>query len=443
MVFVAGEGGQPVGMKASYKLMEASEVKASHNPQNFSKNKEYPQNVQERAYHRDQSEQAKVIRNAQQIRPEFVVNTNPDAVNGPPIISPDGVVLGGNSRTMSMQLAYSDHPEKAAELKSYLADHAATVGLDRAAVEGMKNPILVRVVDPPDDTMASKQLLVRQMNESFTQGMDPRTMQVALGRRLSSDTMDNLSEGMESDESLSAFLSSSRAESFVNGLRRDGIIDRRNANQYMRRGAKGKLNEDGKRLVSRILVGRMLNDADILSHTSPRTIDSLARSTPAMMQATAYGDGYDISKDMKIAVDALNDLQVKVESDLIPALDSKMSERKMNGLMDHFTLLPGMGDAHPVTKNKTAQALLEVLIRKPGSLQMSNVFREYARQAAQNPEGQGGLFGAGPTPQEVLASSLKASLNKSGDGLDGRVFQKSPRVTALARMLTEARSLYS
>lgn len=436
VVFVAGDGGQPVAMRARYRLVEADDVKASHNPQTFSKNKEYPTDVQERAYHRDKSEQAKVIRNAQQIRPEFVVNTNPDAVNGPPIITPEGVVLGGNSRTMSMQLAYSDHPEKAAELKSYLAEHAHTVGLDRQAVEGMKNPILVREVTPPDETMDTKRLLVRQMNESFTQGMDPRTMQVALGRRISEGTLSNLAEGMEADETLNHFLSSPRSEAFINGLRRDGVIDRRNANQYMRRNAAGRLNEDGKTLVERILVGRVVNDADILSNTSPRTIESIARSVPHMIQAKAYGEGYDISDDMKVAVDALNDLQSKVENNLIPALDAKMPEREMKGLMEHFRLLPGMGDEHEITKNETARDLLEVLIRRPGAQQMSTVFREYARRAAEAPEGQSSLFGPGPTPREVLSDAINATVRKSGWG-GGLVFQASPRVAAQARLLAQ------
>lgn len=418
-VFVAGEGGQPVSMRATYRLVEAGDAIASHDPtKGFKKRSEYPEDVQERAYHRDQAEQLKVIGNAQRMNPEFVVNTNPDAVNGPPIMTPEGIVLGGNSRTMSLQLAYEDHPEKAAKYREYLEAQAHQMGFRADDVRAMKRPILVRVVEPDTPPAAglfgeapkerSKeelQLLVRQFNESFTQGMDPRTMQVAMGRKLSEGTLKILADGMEADESLGAFLASSRSESFINALFREGIIDQRNANQYMVKGTR-KLNQDGRTLVARILVGRTVKDADVLSETGTQMVDSIARATPAMVQAKAYGEGYDLSEDLRVAIDGFNHLQRQVDNGTLPPLDPKMPESRFKNLFAQQTLL-GVAEQHPVADNPRAMLLFEALVRKRGPVQLTNIFREYTRLASQNPEGQSTMFGEALTPIEVLRQAVR------------------------------------
>ncbi|MCK4858014.1 MAG: hypothetical protein KAT58_08605, partial [candidate division Zixibacteria bacterium] len=364
----------------------------------------------ERAYHRDKEEQLKVLRNAKRMAAEFVVNTNPDAVNGPPIITEDGIVFGGNSRTMSMQIIYDEHPDKAAELRKYLADHAHEVGLSKADVAAMSRPVLVRVVEVEDTSTKNLQLLVRQMNETFTQAMDPRTMQVAMGRRLSQDALKSLGDAMKEDETLNAFLTSKSAEPFISALYRSGIIDERNTNQYMKRGTR-KLNSDGVTLVSRILVGRMIEDADLLSETMPGILTSIAQSVPAMMTATGSGAGYDLSGELKIAMDALNRLQDKVEAGTIKALDPKMSDRELNVMVDNY-FADMFGDRHPVLDNPRARTMLEVLIRRPGKTQMAKVFREYAKMAAANPEGQKQLVGERYTPEQVFRFSVRAAIDK-------------------------------
>ena len=46
----------------------------------FAKNPQYPEGVQERAYHTSKEAQARVIDQAQNYEPSYTVNTNPDAV---------------------------------------------------------------------------------------------------------------------------------------------------------------------------------------------------------------------------------------------------------------------------------------------------------------------------------------------------------------------------
>lgn len=409
-VFVAGEGGKPKALKAKYKLVEAAEVTPSHDPTSFKANKDYPKDVQERAYHRDKAEQLKVVRNAGTLNPAFVVNTNPDAVNGPPLVTDDGVVLGGNSRTMSMQLAYHEDSEKAAEMKAYLEAHAHEVGLQPEDVAAMKQPILVRVVEVEDKSTENLQVLVRQMNESFTQGMDPRTMQVALGRRLDDNALQSLAKNMEEGETLNHFLGTARSDAFMGALRRAGVIDDRNVNQFVKRGTK-RLNSDGKVLVARVLAGRVLADADLLSETSPRLVESIAGAVPAMVQATGSGPGYDLSESVRVALDAFNRLQDRVEAGALKALDAKLTDREMQTIMDNeFNDL--FGEVHPVLSDPRAQAMLELFIRRPGPKQMRAVFKEYAALAAANPEGQSQLLGEKLLPDQVFRLSIQATIDK-------------------------------
>lgn len=415
-VYVAGDNGQPKAVRARYRLMEASEIIASHDPlKSFRKREDYPENIQERAYHRDQAEQGKVVRNAQALNPAFVANTNPDAVNGPPVVMShgDGVIaLGGNSRTMSMQVAYEKHEEKGRDLAKYLAEHAHEFGFRPEDVGALERPVLVREIDPEDRSADAQRLLVRQLNESFTQAMDPRTMQVALGRKLDDQTLGALANDMQGDETLAAFLGTPRSERFVNALMRNGIIDQRNSSQYLKKGTK-LLNEDGRTLVERILVGRLVGDADILSNTGPKLVGNIASSVPYMMQAKAYGAGYDVGSDLGIALSAYNSLQNKVEAGTIGAMDPKMPDAQFKRLFNYFDDL--FGDRHPVAGNENATALLELLIRKPGPQQQAAVWRDYVKRAGQNPEGQSSMFGESKSPSDVLRATVAAALKGGED----------------------------
>ena len=64
---------------------------------------------------------------------------------GMPTLARDGqTIIAGNGRTMAVQQAYAQHPERAQAYRQHLIDNAATYGLDPAAIAQMQNPVLVR-----------------------------------------------------------------------------------------------------------------------------------------------------------------------------------------------------------------------------------------------------------------------------------------------------------
>jgi hypothetical protein len=404
-VYVAGTNGQPIALAGEYRLVEAEDAIPSHDPMTFAKNGEYPAGLQERAYHRDKAEQAKVMRNAQRMKPGFLINTNPDALNGPPIVDEAGIVLGGNSRAMSMQRVYGENGAKADELRSYLRENAYQMGLTAEDVDAMKNPVLVRVVSTADEDPS---VLVRAMNESFIQGMDPRTMQVAMGRRLDDKTLQKLADTMQPDQTLRAYLDSQDAKGFISDLSKAGVIDDRNRSQYIEQKT-GKLNEDGKTLVERILVGRLVEDPDLLSNTKPSMVGALARAVPYMIQAESAGAGYAIRSELREALHAFNRMHAM---DAAPPRGAKGKEMDAAILFTKASLRDMFEGAHPVNTDPRVEAVFDSLVRRGGPRQIAATFRAYAEQAQANPEGQETMFGDRPSPAEVFNRAVAGASKK-------------------------------
>lgn len=313
-MYVPDAEGSPVPQKTRYRIVEAGEVIASHDPlKGFIQRKDYPENVQERQYHSNRGEQEKVRVNAQKLLPPFIVNTNTDAVNGPPIMTSEGHVLGGNSRAMSLQVAYEDHPVVANTYRDYLSEHAHEFGFSKGDIGQFKNPVLVREVEIDDKSTQNLGVLVRRYNENFTQGLDPRVDQVARGRLVNKGLLNAIAEGMsQSDDAgepvhatLNAFLSSPDGKTLVKQMqsKSDGraIIDKRNRSQYINKD--GSFNEDGKTFVERVLVGHVIPDPDLLSEMLPTQVSAIAASVPHVVAAASHG--HDIQRHLKPVLETM------------------------------------------------------------------------------------------------------------------------------------------
>lgn len=442
LVFVSDGQGSPTPQKARYRLLDAGDVHASHDPTtSFAPNPKYPEGVQERAYHRDKNEQEKVRSNAAKLRPEFLANTNPDAVNGPPIVTPDGIVLGGNSRTMSLQIAHNKGGAGQASYLQHLRSTAHHFGFTSEQIDRMKSPILVREVEVHEDDKRQMSTLVRRYNESFTQAMDPRVDQVARARLISEGMLRSLAHGMSATKSdgspahptLNSFLSSTAARQFVDSLQRGeddkSIIDRRNRSQYI--GSDGKLNEDGKVFVERILVGHVVPHADVLSDMPARQMSAVARSVPHIVAATAHG--HDLRQPLREAIE----------------VQTHMRRRGLRTL-EEFDASGGFGDvfagagfeAKPKLTPE-ARLMLDILTTKPGAdkpVRMAGVFRQFAVHASRNPAGQVALPGQ---KKKTTAGILDDVVNPKARPITSELFfrrsvaDESPIIRHLRMMAAE------
>ena len=358
---------------AEYVLMEAGDLVASHNPESFEERADYPKGVQERRYHEVEADRTKIDEIARNLEPALTVNTNPDAINGSPIITEDNVVLGGNGRTMGMQRAYSNYPEQASALKQYLARHARAFGYSSADVDKMKAPILVRKIKAGKDPQALG-AMGRRMNESLTQGLDPRSQEVALGKHyVNRELLDSLTHHMDPEQSMSEFLHSSTSEGFVKALEKAGVIDEFNKGEFLDQET-GLLNEDGRLRVERVLAARMIPDASLLSKMNQSLRSNLAKATPYLVQAEM--SGWDLRKSLEAAVRA--DVEMRQTGML-----KRGKETESRSAYLRQTGLGATGETHgeKVAKDPVATMLLEIIQDHNGSQKLPAGFKQLALEA--------------------------------------------------------------
>ena len=160
---VIGDDGQtfagslPINFK--YAVISADDLIVSHDAYG-NVNQNYPSELQPRDRTRISST-AQILGMVKKIIPELLTSS-PTAQNGSPIVNSNGVVIGGNARSIALTEAYRTGYAEA--YSKYIAEHASEFGLN--AIGLPKNPILVRVVD--DDSDFGQ--LAKQLNAATTAG---------------------------------------------------------------------------------------------------------------------------------------------------------------------------------------------------------------------------------------------------------------------------------
>lgn len=121
-------------------VVDAKDLIASHDALGNA-NPDYPQALQPRDRSR-QSSQQQIHSIANDLDPDSLGRSN-RADSGAPIIGPDRVVESGNGRTIAIKLAYQQG--KADDYKDWILENAEYFGVSQAQIEGMEQPVLVRV----------------------------------------------------------------------------------------------------------------------------------------------------------------------------------------------------------------------------------------------------------------------------------------------------------
>lgn len=129
---------EKVPVKGNWRVVEAADLLSS-------KDKNYDEGLQPRDRGRAAS-QAQISTIATKLDPELLSDSK-TSDTGSPVIDNRGMVLSGNGRTEAIRQAYNSEGGQGGAYKAHLAEHADKFGLDRAAIEGMKKPVLVRQVN--------------------------------------------------------------------------------------------------------------------------------------------------------------------------------------------------------------------------------------------------------------------------------------------------------
>lgn len=287
--------GSPREVPTRYCLLEAERLITSHKPDNFEPDPRYPVATQERRYDRDKGEQLKVITIAQHPRPELVYSTSASPLDGTPVATVDGLVLGGNGRTMGVKRNYL---RGGTEFRDYLIKVAHEFGFTPSQIRRLREPIIVRTIDPPPEEYPR---LVRDLNQGLTQSMDVIAEGVSLARQMPREALEILAQALgNGDSELGEFFGSRASLPFLAALERGGIITAQNRGRLVR--SDGLLTEDGRALAIRQIGASVLPDADLLELMGAELRQALARSAPFWLAAAAHGGEWDIRPALERAV---------------------------------------------------------------------------------------------------------------------------------------------
>jgi hypothetical protein len=393
---VSGNYGSPVSVKTptgqlpgKYKVVEADSLIPSHNAGTFAKNPQYPEGVQERAYHTSKEAQARVIDQAQNYDTAYTINTNPDAVNGPPVVTPDGIVLGGNSRAMSTQRVYSSG--KGDNYRNQLKSNAQQFGVDPAVIDGMKRPVLVREIAAPQ-TVEEARRIGSELNKSMTGALGVSEKAVTAGRSLKPETLQSVSAMLReggADSSLRDILRD-RGKDIITLLQKDGVITDRERPQFVDT-ATGGLSEEGKSFAERALLGSVVDDPVLMDRTPKSVLNKISSSLGDISEVSGRADEYNILPLIREALSEHADIAQRGTT-----IDLHLGQAGMFG----------------PERNPAVDAIVRKLGDKPSAVR--DALGVFAQDARADTQGQGFLMmGEKPTPTAAFNNAFGTNFTES------------------------------
>ena len=290
-----------------YEVWELADLLPSNDPFNqFQRTADYPPTAQERAYHKNQNEQDKVRRNAVNLNPRYLVTDSPDASSGPPVVTTDGIVLGGNSRTMSMQLAFTK-PEKLQEYKDYLASRSQLYGIEPETFSGMQAPVLVRVLQGGAMSQDEMAIASNAFNQTSTEELDVVAEGVSKSRRIDSRILTEIGSALENFDTLREYMASTESRPLVTMLTENEIIAPNQVGRMVDQN--GLLTDTGKNLLESALRGLIVQDYDILASASENVasvLNKIDRAIISLVQLKRVGGKWDLSGVITKALQQIN-----------------------------------------------------------------------------------------------------------------------------------------
>ncbi|MEM4167845.1 MAG: JAB domain-containing protein [Candidatus Caldarchaeum sp.] len=245
---------------AMYALTSVNSLIPSHQARaGFLVNPDYPF-TNERPYHLSRSLQQATLFRAGTLNPQYIVNTSPTPVDGPPIVDSKGVVYGGNGRVMAVQLAEGQRIEA---LREAIIENAEAFGLNKSDVdEWIKAhpndvPIVVRVINP---TPGQETKLSRVFNQTAAAGFTETQLGASASRIMSNMTRMLLIDAVRNYETLNAALSEHHGVEILKSLVSDGIVPPAQAGGMV--APNGRLTPAAKELIRKTVLGAAVDDPE-------------------------------------------------------------------------------------------------------------------------------------------------------------------------------------
>lgn len=368
----------------TYALVEADELVASQRDEGGT-NPNYPAELQPRDRSRGASD-AQIAQIAQNLDPRLL-DKNPNASDGAPIIANDGVVESGNGRVLAIRRAYNEGLPTAEAYKAYLAEQGYPV-------EGMKRPVLVRVRKGELSPLERK-AFTREANERTTLAMSATERAMADAAAMSDDLVASY-RGGDIDEAGN--------REFVKGFLKAAVGANEQAAMVS---PQGTMSQEAIRRVQGALLAKAYGDPDLVSTLLESPDTNIKAIGGAMMdvagqwaQMRTQAKAGDISPD------------VDVTSRLMEAV--RLVQRARNEGRHLYEYVNQRDVFSGDTIHQDAEALLRLMFRNTASWTMptgreklADALRFYVTESLKTKPGTNMFGEAAPGPAEILAEAKR------------------------------------
>jgi len=270
-----------IKFKTRYAIAELDVLIASNDPFSFAKNPKYPANCQTRDYSKDY-EKAKVLNNAKNFDWRFLINEVPNGAEGSPITDENFAVMGGNSRTMTLNYLakYYDYDKL---YKEPLLKRSVIFGIDKSKIENMKYPVLFRVIEECVGNTCNCEFLSRALQDNQSQKIDYTTESIALAKQLDQDAINRIINYLTEDITTMSELYNNRPihKQIIEQLRNSKVIT--NANQSEWLDDTGYLSEIGKVKFESMLLGLLLDTKELMA-SAQKYKNTIIRALPEFLK---------------------------------------------------------------------------------------------------------------------------------------------------------------
>nr|DAW03102.1 MAG TPA: Type I restriction enzyme [Caudoviricetes sp.] len=191
-------------VKGHYVLVENGAATPSHDVANgFAKSDGFPvdqngNSVNDRDYERD--------KDAQDVTRSIAENYDGRALQNQVVVSPDGVVLSGNGRTMAGELAAINNTDGA--YIEHLVNYPQKYGFTKEQVMGMKHP---RVVFMTDESMPYTAETFAKFNQQEMKGQSKTEQSVKLGKVVTDEVFNRIIRSINGYDTLADFYADTKA----------------------------------------------------------------------------------------------------------------------------------------------------------------------------------------------------------------------------------------
>ena len=368
-------------IKGHYEIVPAESLTPSHDVNNgYKKSEGFPtdaegRTVNDRDYEHDKAAQ----HNTDQIAMKY----NGMAIENVPVVSDEGIVYDGNGRTMAGQKAAKEGTD--GEYINDLLENAENFGFTREQIEqsGIEHPRLVMVTDerlPYDAATFAK----FNRNEKKTQSNTEQA--VAKAKTLTSDEVGAIVAEIEGNGSLDAFFNNSKAiNDLVKTLVDKGIIGQNEVAQMM--DSPERLSAQGREYVKNLLLGSIFK---------PETIRMLG--IDSAVKNKAINAIRSVMDNMKLGEFSLRD-------EIDQAIQLLYEARRGGNKVDTLLRTPDMFGEDAAKRYPSISQMMALALEGKVA-DFRDLLDEYNRIAASRNTGEGNMFEAVPTKEELINEYL-------------------------------------